>query len=165
MAESHRSEDRAMTVRPASSGDCWLVFGWRNDPFIVSRGSLQKKVSREEHAKWFAESLALPQNRMLYIIEEAGNAIGLVRFDRETSEQRATVSIYVMEPHTRKGIGPAAIEAGCEAVARRWNISEILACVRVDNPSGIRAFEKSGFAAWPEAPCPPAHTGFRLQRG
>lgn len=139
-----------------------MLFGWRNDPDIVRRGSLQKTVTPEEHAEWFISSLAAPHERRLFVVEHSSREIGLVRFDRmETGE--ALIGVYLAGAHTGKGLGVAAIRAGCRDIGQCWDVTRVYACVRDDNPAAKKAFEKAGFAKADDAPCPAGHTGYRYE--
>jgi dTDP-4-amino-4,6-dideoxygalactose transaminase/RimJ/RimL family protein N-acetyltransferase len=131
-------------LRPCAHADTELLFGWRNDPFIVARGSLNRTVTWEEHRRWVAESLRAPEQRRLFIIENEGEPIGQVRFDRE-SDRSCAISVYLLERFTHRGLGTAAIAAGCRAIFRDWPVDEILARVRHDNPAGRASFTKTGF--------------------
>src|SRR5262245_10322743 len=94
-------------LRPATAEDCRLIFGWRNDPFIIARGSKQTPVAWAEHSAWFAESLAVPDRRRLFVVERGGAPVGLVRFDRAAACS-TTISVYLAQEHTGRGAGVAA---------------------------------------------------------
>jgi RimJ/RimL family protein N-acetyltransferase len=138
-------EDRGVRLRPATAEDCRLIFGWRNDPFIIARGSKQTAVAWAEHSAWFAESLAVADRRRLFIVERGGVPVGLVRFDREVASS-TTISVYLAQEHTGRGVGVAAIKAGCRRIREEWDVRRILALIRNDNAASLKAFVKAGFS-------------------
>ncbi|MGQ0662588.1 MAG: GNAT family N-acetyltransferase [Pseudomonadota bacterium] len=141
-------------LRPAAPADESLVLGWRNDPFIIARGSSRASVSREDHRAWFAASLA-GDDRLLLIVEIDGVPAGLVRFDRAGRD--AVISIYLVEAYTGRGHGILALHRAVAMAAERWRSARITAVVRADNVPGHKAFRKAGFR---HGPGPPGHVSF-----
>jgi RimJ/RimL family protein N-acetyltransferase len=149
-------------LRRAEWADADLLFGWRNDPYLVSRSSSQRGVSREEHLAWFRRSLDGDERRIFIILKD-GEPIGQIRFDR-SGPGESVVSVYVLGLYGGKGYGVEAIRLGCEEAFGGWGIRAILACVRSDNPWAQSAFRKAGFLpASSAAGCPDAHLAFRLE--
>lgn len=145
-----------LRLRPATAADEEMVFGWRNDPFLVARATSQRTVSRNEHARWFRETVDGAQRRML-IVEVDGQPAGQVRFDRMAGGD-CVISAYLLEPFTGRGVGVQAIRIGCGDIARTWNVGRVFACVRHDNPPGRSAFLKAGFLDIEASGCcPPEH--------
>jgi len=152
-----------VAIRLARASDRDLIFGWRNDPFIVALGSSQRTVTWEEHSRWFADALA-SDDRVVYVIENRGEPIGQVRFDRADS-RHAIISIYVLQAWTGKGLGVSAIRAGSAAILQRWDVDAIVAHVREDNAAGAAGFIKAGFGESAPGPAPPPeHRTFALAR-
>jgi RimJ/RimL family protein N-acetyltransferase len=131
-------------LRAAGTDDVRRIFEWRNDPFIISRGTSQSSVTWEEHAHWFEQALEEDQHRRLYIIEVDGVPAGQVRFDRE-SGGACVISIYLLARFTNRGYGREAIRSGCARIVEEWSVDEIIARVRQDNPAGLSAFLRVGF--------------------
>ena len=129
--------------RVATAADARQLFEWRNHPFIWSRGSSQRTVSWAEHEAWFAASLQNP-DRVIYLIEQAGVPVGMVRFDRE-SEEACVISAYLAQEYVGRGLGVAAIVRACGQVFDLWPVAEVRAFVRRDNIYGLSGFRKAGF--------------------
>jgi RimJ/RimL family protein N-acetyltransferase len=143
--------------------DAKLVFGWRNDPFIVERGSSQKTVTWNEHTRWFQATVSGLQRRM-FIIEIEAEAAGQVRFDR-IDDESCVVSAYLLERFTGQGRGVEAIRQGCERIFDEWPVARILACVRDDNAAGQTGFRKAGFGLTkPSELCRANHSTLILMR-
>jgi UDP-2,4-diacetamido-2,4,6-trideoxy-beta-L-altropyranose hydrolase len=156
-----------MTVelRPAAERDSARVLAWRNDPFILARGSSRRPVAPAEHEAWFRASLAAPMQRLLYIVEVEGAAAGLVRFDRADPDG-AVLSVYLVEAATGRGRGIAAIREGCARAFAAWPVARVVACTRADNAAALKAFPRAGFAAEPHGlpACPDGQVRFELRR-
>lgn len=166
--------ENVIVLRPANLGDLDMVFRWRNDPFILAHGSLRREVEREEHQKWFAETVSGKARQMFIILEHqilepqvtgADKAIGQIRFDRESSRE-CVVSVYLLQEFTGRGYGVQAIRMGCAAIFQTWDVDRVVACVRFDNQAGRTAFLKAGFnETEPLACCPAEHHSLILSRG
>jgi UDP-2,4-diacetamido-2,4,6-trideoxy-beta-L-altropyranose hydrolase len=150
-----------IALRPAEAGDSDLVLGWRNDPFIMARGSSQRSVGATEHRAWFAASIA-DRNRRLWIVNAGEDPAGLVRFDRVGLD--AVVSVYLVERYCGRGLGVAAIRQGSRLALDAWPIERIIAYVRTDNDSARRAFVRAGFALEAIDSCPSGHVALVLRR-
>ena len=135
--------DNAVRIRPAEAADMKQVYQWRNDPWIVERGSLNRTVTKEEHEAWFQESLK-SDVRQLFIVEIDGVRAGQIRFDLQ-NEGRCRVSLYVMQDYTGQGFGVEALTLGCQAIAKVWSVSFVVAEILPTNTSSQVAFRKAGF--------------------
>ena len=156
-----RGQDVKLVLRPARMEDGGTVFQWRNDPFIMRRGSSQEPVSLDEHSRWFARSLASPSERILFVAECDSVLAGLARFDRDGTDD-AIISIYLIERFTGRGLGGPVIQLACREAVRRWNVRRVLAFVRNDNPAGVKTFLGAGFAEISVRNCPRDHRAFSL---
>ncbi len=130
-------------LRPAAPEDCELVFGWRNLPEIVHLSSSRRKVSAVEHREWF-NSVLIDQNRPMFLIEESGSPVGLIRFEINNCEE-AEISVYLIPGKTGKGIGAFAILIGCDILSAKNSVKKIIAKIRNDNKRSIYVFSKCGF--------------------
>ncbi|MBL6935718.1 MAG: GNAT family N-acetyltransferase [Alphaproteobacteria bacterium] len=75
----------ALKLRSASAGDEQLFLTWRNDPLAIKNSGNPQPVSPEEHGAWFRAALADP-GRLFFVAESQGNAVGMVRADKEGTE-------------------------------------------------------------------------------
>lgn len=158
MATGRTQNLNKIALRPASAHDADIIFGWRNDPFILVRGSSQRPVNWNEHVGWFMASLADHEHRLLLVIEYFGVPVGLVRFDK-TGAETATISVYLTERYTSRGFGVMAISKGCAAARDILGVTHVLACIRDDNSAAITAFTRAGFAQATRS-CPSGHKAF-----
>lgn len=158
-----KAGESAITLRPATMDDRDMVFGWRNNPFVLAHGSSHREVGWEEHQTWFAETISA-RNRRMFIIQEQGKPIGQIRFERE-NQQDCVVSVYVLREFTGRGCGLEATRKGCSAIFEVWDVKRVVACVRFDNPAGRSVFLKAGFRETEAlGSCPAEHHSLVLLR-
>jgi RimJ/RimL family protein N-acetyltransferase len=150
-------------LRPAVLDDARMVYNWRNDPFLIARGSSQQAVLWEDHLVWFRETVT-GTSRKMFIVVQHEESIGQVRFDRQ-DDKICVITAYLLETFTGKGYGIDAIRAGCRAIFDEWTVTKIVARVRSDNPVAQSAFRKAGFIEdLNDRGCPKEHISFSLVR-
>lgn len=138
--------ERMISLRPAVVGDSDLLLSWRNRPDIVALGSLNRAVSRGEHAIWFANKLS-SDDSIIWIVQNNGLPIGQVRLDPIAPHEKI-ISIFILADHVGRGFGVDAIKRACVFAFDRWkNLKRIRANILKDNSRSIRSFEKSGFGS------------------
>ena len=98
MTDASVSSD-SMRLRPADADDEQLFLTWRNDPLTVKNSGNSQPVSPEEHGAWFRAALADP-DRLFFVAESQGNAVGMVRADKEGAEWILSWSV---DAHMRGG--------------------------------------------------------------
>jgi RimJ/RimL family protein N-acetyltransferase len=134
------------SLRLAARSDVGTLFRWRNDPAIVALGTSQRTVTWEEHVAWFDRMLD-NERHLLYVVYDGERAAGTVRVDRIESDT-AVLAIYLMPPHTGRGLGPQAIRSAVASAFESWpELRRMIAHVRSDNIASLKAFGKAGFAA------------------
>jgi len=137
------TELKHVYLRRANKDDFERIYEWRNNPWIISLGNSQKKVTKTEHQKWFNMVIGGQKRCLLNIIEQAGAAIGSVRIERDS--EYAVISVYLLKDWTGKGFGVQAIKQACAKAFQIWGIDGIVAKIRSDNKPSIKAFMKAGF--------------------
>ena len=81
------------------------IWEWRNDPITRKMSVNSEKVSWEEHTSWY-EKFLLDKCRKLYVGEEEGIPIGVVRFDKcDDDEYVYEVSINISPAYRKKVLG------------------------------------------------------------
>jgi RimJ/RimL family protein N-acetyltransferase len=126
-----------MQLRRATIDDALDVLEWRNDPQSVA-ASKTGAVNRDTHLAWFPKAV-VDEQRAIFIAEEDGRKIGMIRFDRD--ERAWTVSINLAPDQRGKGYGDRILSAGINAIGSPPLIAEI----KDDNIASIRLFERCGF--------------------
>lgn len=139
-------------LRRASRDDADKVFGWRNDPWIVSLSKSGRGVTAAEHLRWYEGMLSDPDQLMLIVDVEVAPArehieIGVVRIDRSTPDA-GLITIYLLKPYIGRGYGVQALRQATAAAFGRWcELKTIHAEIRSDNTASVRAFNQAGFTS------------------
>ena len=134
----------ALTLSPAHVGDAELALQWRNDERTRRHFRDPKPVSREDHLRWWAQTLA-GRERELLLARCGHGAVGVVRLDRKGGGD-AEISYYLDPELTGLGLGSAALRAAQRWIEARADVSRIVAHVLPGNRASANAFAAAGFA-------------------
>lgn len=146
-----------MHAREATEADAELLLGWRNDPRTRQSSRTTAVIPLTEHLTWLRGVLADP-DRLLFVAELDGEAVGTVRFDREEPGVWE-VSITLAPSSRGRGLSGAVLAEGERALAERVDAQAILAAVHTENPASAALFSRAGYAE-----AAPAVEGFRQLR-
>ncbi|TPQ28523.1 UDP-2,4-diacetamido-2,4,6-trideoxy-beta-L-altropyranose hydrolase [Methylomonas koyamae] len=139
---SHLLQAR-LALRPAEIGDCEPIYQWRNAESTRKYSQDGQAIDFEGHRSWFSQVLSDP-DRQLLVGEIDGEAVGVLRFDRDS--ERSVISVYLVPGHYGKGIGVHLIEAGCIWVENNWpGVQTVEAIIMANNLPSVSAFSKAGF--------------------
>ena len=111
----------SMRLRPVDAGDEQLLLTWRNNPLTVKNSGNPRPVSPEEHRTWFHAALADP-DRLLFVAESEGDAVGMVRAAVEPSACTGG--------STGRGHGGAAVGPGA-GIYKLWDHAIMACCARI----------------------------------
>lgn len=131
-----------VTLRPATTADAELVWRWNDDPEARKVSFDPARIPWATHERWYAARLADPAT-WLRIVEVDGRPAGVVRIQREASED--VLSVAVGPEHRGSGVGGEALRLACTTYAREVGRSAVVAKIRKDNDRSLRAFERAGF--------------------
>lgn len=138
-----------MSLRDVRESDNQTLFHWRNMDEIVALGASKRRVTLEEHLKWF-ERVLLGNDIFLFIIEEEEKPVGQVRFEM-IDRYGASISIYLIPGHTGKKRGVVLIQEACRKVISNWmQLEWVQAVINIENKRSIRAFKNVGFVQYEE---------------
>lgn len=138
-----------VVLRPAGPADRDPMLAWRNEAAVRKQSHCRAVISAEQHADWFEDVLNDPA-RALLIAELDGRAVGVLRYDCDGAEARA--SIYLAPGGRGRGYGPAMLRAGTEWLRRhRPETARISAEIRPGNPASRQAFAEAGYVPGGEA--------------
>ena len=123
-----------------------MIWKWRNDPITRKMFVNSEKVSWERHTSWYKKVL-LDKCRKLYLGEEGGIPVGLVRFDKCENEGYVyEVSINISPASRKKGFGKQLLTNGIRRLLKEVdNCKFIRAEVKNDNVSSNKLFMSCGF--------------------
>ncbi len=131
----------AVTFRVATMADGETIFNWRNDAAVRSVSMDSSEILPETHRLWM-QAITKDASRALLVAECSGQPVGIVRFD--LNGDAATISIYraPASEERRLGLIPRAVEWLAD---NRPDIRRIVAEVKSDNTTSLRAFGSAGF--------------------
>ncbi|MDJ0978397.1 MAG: UDP-2,4-diacetamido-2,4,6-trideoxy-beta-L-altropyranose hydrolase [Erythrobacter sp.] len=138
---------QSLTLRKARPEDARAMFDWRDHPATRAASRTQVPLEWEAHRNWLDRTLADPQ-RLLFVAEIGGRAVGVIRFDIEPAPRAhpsAEVSLYCDPDLLGLGLGSRLLAAGESALAARLSEGTITATVREDNAASQRLFSASGY--------------------
>lgn len=133
-----------IVARRAVAADCDALHAWRNDPRVRGVSRNTEEIDLAAHRRWFERVLASPRQCLL-VGEQAGEPVGVVRFDIEGDG--AEVSIYLVPQAMGRGHGGPLLLAAEDWLRREQPaVTTLRAHVREDNPPSQRLFESTGYA-------------------
>jgi RimJ/RimL family protein N-acetyltransferase len=127
-------------LRDVLKEDSEMLLRWRNDPETLRNSVNAAEVSPDEHARWFAEMLAVWPQRVL-IAEIDGVSVAVVHLDWSEQGDSCDLSFAVAPEYRGKGYGFAIVE---HAVQRMQNV-RVCAETKMSNMASRRIFERLGF--------------------
>lgn len=149
-----RSGGQRIALRAAGEADAEDIWLWRNDPLTRAMSQTRSPVDWPDHIAWYRRMLGSPDCEM-FLAEQDGKRIGVIRADRAGGENEWEVSINI-RPSARGGTGLRVLEAGCAEFGRRHPSARLVARISEANPASRRIFERLGFRRMGEV----GETGF-----
>lgn len=133
-----------ISVRLVAAADARSLFEWRNDPTTRGGSLSQDEIAWDDHVGWF-ESVLASTSRVIYVADDDGLEIGMVRFDLDEEGQTAEVSIN-LAPHARgTGRSGRVLAEAIRAFSDRQSVAALTARIRDGNIPSIRMFSAAGF--------------------
>ena len=119
------------------------IFEWRNHPDIRKNFFDSEVITWNDHERWFNKKLK-DQDTTIYIAYYIENKIGTIRF--EANETVIKTSIMLNPLFLGKGLGSKVIKLGVERfIMEKKPDMQIIAEIKKDNFTSIKAFTKAGF--------------------
>jgi RimJ/RimL family protein N-acetyltransferase len=129
-------------LRPATAADARLLWLWRNDPAVRASALSMDVVPWARHCLWLETKLGSSDCRM-WILEQCGQPVGHVRYDRVNAD--AEIDISIAAASRGAGLGRALLGLSAQAACHELAVKALVGIVKVDNAASIRAFEGAGF--------------------
>lgn len=128
-------------IRKATLSDSRILFEWSNDPITRANSFNSNSIDWYEHEKWIEKKLKNPDSH-IYIAYESNFLLGVVRF--EITPDETIIGITISPNNRGQGLGNKIIQLGCNEFWKS-NTNDIIAYIKNENISSIKAFEKAGF--------------------
>ncbi len=132
-----------MKIRNINQKDSKDLFEWRNDFGSRKMSFEKKKITLEEHEKWFKESIRSP-NKIFYIGEYSGIKIGVCRFEFNNKKNVSEISININPNERGKGYGRKLLTNAIETYLKNKNCI-LTAKIKKENTISLELFSSSGF--------------------
>lgn len=130
-------------LREATKEDVDLLFKWTNDPIVRSNSFSSKKITYEEHVKWY-KSLLENENCRQYIYMCGDCPIGQIRIVQK--EKDAEISYSICEDNRSKGYGTKLLELiKTQAFHDFPSVDKLVGLVKMDNCASKKAFKNAGY--------------------
>lgn len=131
-------------LRPLCVSDREMVREWRNQPHVAAMMYTDHEIGVEEHARWFATTFEDPR-KLYYIIEDAGEAIGLAGFT-QLDGRSASWAFYLASAETRgRGLGAQTEFAMLSRAFEMLRLQSLRCEVLALNGAVIALHESFGF--------------------
>ena len=122
-----------------------MLLRWRNDPETRANSLNTAEINREKHEAWLEKTLKNP-DRLLFIVEEDGQAVGTMRADKLEDENGYELSWAVAPEFRDRGLGKKMLLQAVREVK-----SPILkAKIKKENIASIKMAQAAGFSQGPE---------------
>ena len=132
----------SLLLRPANMTDARVLWQWANDPETRSASFSSEMIPWPDHVAWLQARLQ-DKHTLVFMIESAGQALGVVRFDK--NEAVAVISVNLAPDVRGKGYGSHAIAMASRHCVSLWTCREIHAYIKPANTASCRAFERAGY--------------------
>jgi RimJ/RimL family protein N-acetyltransferase len=144
-----------VTVRPAGADDERLLLEWANDPVARAAGFSPDPIPADVHHRWLARRLVDPSVGRIWIGEEDGRPIGMVRVE-PADDDVLVVSVAVAREVRGSGRSRPLLETGLAAARTAEPGRRFRAWIRPSNGASVRLFRGAGFARPAVGPVAPA---------
>ena len=128
-------------IRNAEKKDSLLLFKWFNEvDSLKFKIKTQKRISIENHNKWFDERLIDIKTHIWIIQDKSNNPIGQIRFQK-LDEKFYDIDIYIARENRKKGIASKALSLA----ENKAGVKPLRAIVNNNNNTSRVFFLKNGF--------------------
>ena len=136
----------SVRLRPLAEADSARVLTWRNSPDVAAFMYTDHAISAEEHDRWLAAALTLPDRRF-WIIEDDGAPVGLANIaGLDPARRRCEWAYYLGEASVRgRGVGAAVEFLMLDHVFGPLSLHKLWCEVLLENEGVWRLHESFGF--------------------
>lgn len=133
-------------LREVKSGDKDQILEWRNSPEIAKYMYTDRKITAEEHEKWF-QSIQNDIQKKIWIIQCDGEDVGVANlYDIDTHNKRCYWAFYIASPNIRgKGVGSFVEYSILTYVFEELKLNKLCCEVLGFNEPVVNMHKKFGF--------------------
>ena len=134
-----------LQIKKATLDDSRDVWSWRNDDTTRRMSITTDEISWESHNNWFEKSL-LSMDKFLYVglLESDGTKVGICRFDIDSNEDIAEVSMNLNPNKRGQGLSSKFLSEAIRSFFKERQI-DLVAAIKKQNVASIKCFTKCGF--------------------
>lgn len=141
----HSKIHKALFLRNARWFDAALTYRWATNPQVRQYAFSREPIPWNDHLQWFTGKVNNPLCAY-YILHDAGNSIGSVRFDIQNNGT-AMISYLIDPAFQGYGYGKVILEKGLERLKEQHpELKGTWGLVMNGNRASIKIFELLGFA-------------------
>tara|TARA_Y100000766_G_scaffold247366_1_gene228456 strand:- start:3499 stop:4530 length:1032 start_codon:yes stop_codon:yes gene_type:complete len=131
-----------VSFRKINKSDKRILFNWFNDEQTRKNSFVNKRVSYQEHSKWFNNNIT---NKFFlgYMFYFKNVKAGFVRFTIYNDD--ATIGINLNPKFRGKKLSKIFLVQSTNDLFKRSSINNIIAHIKSDNIPSIKSFEGAGF--------------------
>ena len=130
-----------MEYRRATIEDLLVYFDWVNDEDVVKNSVQKRKITLEEHQKWFENAVRDPEKLML-VFSKKKIPIGQVRIEKKDNEN--VIDISIDKDFRNRGYAKTLIELSCKEY-NNASKEPVYAYVNELNIGSCKSFLKANF--------------------
>ncbi len=136
----------SLRLRLLTPEDSGRVLAWRNSPQVSAYMYSDHRISQDEHERWLAGALNLPDRRY-WIIEADGAPVGLANLARiDAAARRCEWAYYLGEASTRgQGLGARIEYIVLRHVFETRGLNKLWCEVLLENEGVWKLHESFGF--------------------
>ena len=142
-----------MTIKilKANSIHSKMIWEWRNDPLTIRMSSKNKRVSWQQHNKWYEKKI-IDKASNIYMAKKNNSYLGVVRYEQIPSNKSIyEISINISPEQRGKGIGRLVLQKSINCFLKDESCCNLIkAKVKKENIPSIKTFLKCGFEFFEE---------------
>ena len=134
-----------LNIRSALITDLVIYFKWVNEKVVRKNSFNSKKITLNDHEKWYLNKLK-SKNTHFLIFEKESIPIGQIRFDIKDS--KAHIDYSIDKKYRGRGLGGILLKMGIKHIINDLKIKNIIsfkAEVKTSNISSIKIFDNNRF--------------------
>ena len=133
-----------LRARMAKESDFMLIFNWINDPFVRSMSFDRSFITLETYKEEFQKVMS-QQNTHLLIIEQHEDSSKWIPIAQVHIDKDGEITMSLASEFRGKHLAKPVIKAGIAYIRRYPSIKKLVAHIKDENITSVKAFEKAGF--------------------
>jgi UDP-2,4-diacetamido-2,4,6-trideoxy-beta-L-altropyranose hydrolase len=133
-----------LRIREAEAEDAEFLWQWRNDPLVRQNSFNSDPIPWAQHQSWYVNKLNSP-GTLIYILDEDGEPVGQIRYERVSHELVQIASISVRAEKRGRGYGKMILCRTVRLACEKLDVAKVVAVVKENNIASLHTFKAAGF--------------------